>query len=121
MQKVDGDSYMKGYTALTLNGEFRMLYHRGKSAVHGAIVVYARPNRQKKLRLGITTGKKLGGAVQRNRCRRIIREAFRLLVPQITGGWDIVCVARVRALNMKSQQIQAIMEKLLCELGVIPQ
>lgn len=112
---------MKGYSTLTLNGEFRALYHRGRSAVHPAVVVYVRPNRQKVLRLGITTGKKLGGAVQRNRCRRILREAFRLLVPQMVGGWNIVCVARHRALTMKSQQMQAVLEKLLHELGVIPQ
>ena len=111
---------MKGYRTLTANGEFRALYHRGKSAIHPAVVVYVRPNRQQALRLGITTGKKLGGAVQRNRCRRIIREAFRLLVPQMTGGWNIVCVARHRALTMKSQQMQTVLQKLLRELGVIP-
>ena len=112
---------MKAYTPLTANGDFRALYHRGRSAVHAGVVVYVRPNRKKGLRLGITTGKKLGNAVQRNRCRRIIREGFRLLVPHIVGQWDIVCVARHRALTMKSPQMQAALAKLLREVGVIPQ
>lgn len=109
------------FAVLNRNGEFRALYHRGKSQVHSALVTYARKNRLKYPCVGITTGKKVGGAVRRNRCRRIIREAFRELAPQIQGGWNVVFVARQRTGGMKSTQIRDVMEAQLKALGVIPQ
>lgn len=108
------------FAVLNRNGEFRTLYQRGKSQVHYALVTYVRKNRQGYPRAGITTGKKVGGAVQRNRCRRIIREAYRELLPRIEGGWDIVFVARQRTLECKSTQVKRIMEAQLKTLGVLP-
>lgn len=112
---------MTQYAVLNRNGDFLALYHRGKSQVHSALVVYVRKNRLGVPRAGITTGKKVGGAVQRNRCRRIIREAYRELLPRIEGGWDLVFVARQRTCEMKSTKICRIMEKQLKALGVILQ
>ena len=48
-------------------------------------------------RLGITTSKKIGKAVQRNRARRLIKTAYRNLLPEIAPGYDIVVVARTKA------------------------
>ena len=45
-------------------------------------------------RVGITAGKAVGGAVQRNRAKRRLREALRPLAPALAAGWDIVLVAR---------------------------
>lgn len=110
---------MTRFAVINRNGDFRALYHRGKSQVHPVLVTYVRKNRLGAPRAGITTGKKVGGAVQRNRCRRVIREAYRQLLPRVRGGWDIVFVARARTLDMKSPQIQAVMQKQLTALGVI--
>lgn len=101
------------------NTEFRTLYYRGKSQVHPALVTYCRRNRRGITRIGITTSKKLGKAVVRNRCRRIIREAFRHLSPHVTGGWDICFVARVRTSSLKSTDIERVMEQQLKKAGVI--
>ncbi len=62
--------------SLTENKDFKTLYYRGKSAVHPMLVTYVRKNRLNHTRVGITTGKKIGKAVSRNRCRRIIRAAL---------------------------------------------
>lgn len=78
-------------------------------------------NRAGICRIGITTSKKLGGAVERNRCRRIIKEAYRHLAPLCSGGWDIIFVARTRTLRKKSTDIEVIMHGVLTELGVIRQ
>ncbi len=106
--------------ALRLNKEFKTLYYHGKSLVHPAMILYVRRNKRGGCRLGITTGKKLGCAVKRNRCRRVIREAYRLLLPRITGGYDIVVVARARMLPMKSTEVRLIMEKLFSRAGLLP-
>ncbi len=80
-------------TSLDQNGQFRRLYRKGKSVVTPTMVVYALPNRQNLCRLGITAGKKVGGAVARNRAKRRIRELFRLEQPRLKG-YDFCIVAR---------------------------
>lgn len=109
---------MPAFASLRENKEFRTLYYHGRSQVHPALVTYVRKNRLGYPRVGITTGKKLGGAVERSRCRRVIRAAFRPLCPRV-GGYDIVFVARSRLLSMKSTQLQPIMEQQLNALGAL--
>ncbi len=109
---------MASWNTLRENKDFRTLYYRGRSEVHPALVTYVRKNKLGEVRVGITTGKKLGKAVARTRCRRVIRAAFYPLSTKI-GGWDIVFVARARVLTMKSTQLQPIMEGQLRRLGVI--
>lgn len=58
------------------NRDFRRIYSKGKSFVSPVLVTYVLKNRTKNVRYGITTSKKTGNAVQRNRSRRIIRAAF---------------------------------------------
>ena len=110
---------MTKFAVINTNKDFRTLYYRGKPQVHPALVTYVRKNRLGYPRAGITTGKKIGGAVQRNRCRRVIREAYRLLLPQISGGWDLVFVARARTLRCKSTAVRAVMEEQLRAAGVL--
>lgn len=107
------------FAVLNTNKDFRTLYYRGKSQVHPALVTYVRKNRLGTPRAGITTGKKLGKAVVRSRCRRVIREAYRSLLPRIQGGWDFVFVARVRTASLKSTDIRRIMEAQLKAAGVL--
>ena len=101
------------------NTDFRRVYGRGKSCTSPALVVYCLKNRAGVCRIGITTSKKLGGAVQRNRCRRVIKEAYRHLQPLCQGGWDIVFVARFKTLRCKSTDVQQAMYGQLKKLGVI--
>ena len=109
---------MSAWVTLCENKDFRTLYYRGKSQVHAGLVTYVRPNRLGYPRIGITTGKKVGCAVQRSRARRIIREGLRPLISQV-GSYDIVFVARTRTPEMKSTQLTPIIEKHLKALGVI--
>lgn len=88
---------MKRTTTLKKNYEFRRVYNKGKSGVSPVLVVYARPNRGERNRLGVTVSVKLGKAVVRNRVRRRLREIFRLSQPEMKQGYDIVLVARARA------------------------
>ena len=85
---------MKKAVTLKENHEFRRMYQRGKSAVSGSMVVYCRKNRLGSNRLGLTASTKLGHAVVRNRCRRRLREVYRLNSPALRQGYDIILVAR---------------------------
>ena len=89
---------MKFSSALKLNHIFRRLYATAGHA-NGCLVLYARRNRTGGNRIGITVGKKLGHAVVRNRVRRRIREVYRLNEEKFLPGWDIVVVARTRAIT----------------------
>ena len=89
---------MKFSSALKLNHIFRRLYHTTGYA-NGYLVLYARKNRSSQNRIGVTVSKKLGKAVVRNRVRRRLREVYRLHEEQFSPGWDIVVVARSRAIG----------------------
>ncbi len=91
---------------LKLNHVFRRLYARGDSAVGRFVVVYARRNGTDGNRLGITTGAKLGRAVDRNRARRRIRETYRLNESRLKRGYDVVIVARSAAIDGDFQEMQ---------------
>ena len=84
---------------LKLNHVFRRLNAKGGSAVGRFVVVYAKRNGTDQNRLGITTGVKLGRAVDRNRARRRIRETYRLQESRLKQGYDIVIVARTAAVE----------------------
>ena len=75
------------------------MYSKGRSAVTPMVVVYCRKNGRDHNRLGVTVSTKLGTAVVRNRARRRLREVYRLYLPQISAGYDLVLVARNRAFD----------------------
>ena len=89
---------MKFSSSLKLNHIFRRLYHSSGYA-DGYLVLYARKNRTKENRVGITVSKKLGKAHVRNRTRRRLREVYRLNEEKFQPGWDIVVVARTKAVD----------------------
>lgn len=80
--------------SLNLNSQFRRLYKKGKSFVTPTMVVYCMKNSCGVNRLGITAGKKIGGAVERNRAKRRIRELFRISQTDLQTGFDFCIVAR---------------------------
>ena len=95
---------MKFSQSLKLNHIFQRLYRTGGQA-NGCLVLYARKNRTNTNRVGITVGKKLGHAVVRNRVRRRLREVYRLNEDKFQAGWDIVVVARTRAIYADFDQL----------------
>lgn len=97
---------MKQETTLKKNYEFRRVYHKGKAGVSPFLVVYARPNRTGGNRMGVTVSTKLGKAVVRNRARRRLRELYRLLLPELKSGFDVVLVARSRTLTGSFEELR---------------
>lgn len=99
MAVLTGNEPMKKTVTIKENRTFRRIYNRGKSAVTPYLVLYVRPNGQKRNRLGVTVSTKLGCAVVRNRARRRLREIYRLAQPELKQGYDMVLVARGRTVD----------------------
>lgn len=113
---------MQKYITLKENSDFNRVYYRGKSSAKPQLVVYALKNRLGVCRIGITTSKKIGNAVERNRSRRIIRAAFQSVIKDFdTEGksYDFVFVARTKTKYLKSTHIEKAMRDCFKELGVM--
>lgn len=112
---------MQNYETLKENTDFVRIYYRGRSVATPALVVYSMKNSAGICRVGITTGKKIGNAVERNRSRRVIRAAFQSVFKtyNIHGGRDFVLVARGKTKYLKSTAVETYMVKAFRELGII--
>ena len=109
---------MKFSEPLKLNHIFRRLYATNGYA-NGLLVLYARRNRTERNRIGITSGKKLGHAVVRYRVRRRLREVYRLNEAAFQPGWDIVIVARSKAVTADFSALSAAYLSLAKKAGVL--
>ena len=113
---------MQKYITLKENTDFNRVYYRGKSSAKPQLVVYSLKNRLGVCRIGITTSKKIGNAVERNRSRRIIRAAFQSVIKDFDTegkGYDFVFVARSTTKYLKSTHIEKAMRECFAELGVM--
>jgi ribonuclease P protein component len=89
---------------LTRSADFDRVYRHGRSAAVRSFVLYAFPSesadpeegdeQRERVRLGVSVGRRVGGAVERNRVKRVLREAFWLLVDELPPDYDFVIVAR---------------------------
>ena len=109
---------MKFSSSLKLNHIFQRLY-RSSGQANGYLVLYARKNRLECNRLGITVSKKLGKAHIRNRVRRRFREVYRLNEEAFLPGWDIVIVARSRAVDADFGKLTAAFLQLADKAGLL--
>ena len=120
------------FKAICENHLYAKAYSKGKRAVTSALAVYVLPDYSaKKLakahpeklvmnRIGLTTSTKLGGAVVRSRCRRIMREGLRALEKEKTlkSGFLIVIAARSAATELKSTDIKRQLDSAFTKLGM---
>ena len=101
------------------NYEFRRIYRKGKSAVSPQLVIYCQRNRRGHSRLGVSVSTKLGCAVVRNRVQRRIREIYRLNKAKMLPGYDLIVVARVRAVETDYQKLDRTYLRLLEQLDLL--
>lgn len=100
--------------SVKLNKEFKRAYFQGKFKAHPFLVTYMVKNKTNIPRCGITVSKKIGGAVERNRARRIIKRAYYELLKENNlnfSGYDLVFVARTEIADKKTQDVKKVMKK----------
>ena len=103
---------------LRRSSDVRRAYEEGRSWAHPLIVLVARPNGLNFSRVGVAASRKVGGAVARNRAKRLMREAARRLYPQLASGWDLMLVARAAIVKEKEPQVRDALKTLLRRAGL---
>lgn len=112
---------MNKMVTLKKNYEFGRVYKKGRFFVGKYLILYALPNRIHINRIGITTSKKVGKSVRRNRLRRLIRENYRAFEAFVLSGYDLVFVARATDEQPQLNDIKKEMKYLFKRLKVFDQ
>ncbi|MCG6925841.1 MAG: ribonuclease P protein component [Acidobacteria bacterium] len=94
-----------GARRLRARSEFDRVFQKGRRLGGRFFVVIALPNESPQHRLGLAVGRKIGGAVTRNRTRRLLRESFRRLTPPVGPGFDLVVVARADIVGRSQSEV----------------
>jgi len=108
---------------LSRSAEFERVYRQGRSTANRHLVLYTFPNSAStRPRLGLSVSRKVGGAVERNRVKRLLREAFADAAGELTPGQDVVVVARPQARELAEREglagIDASLGELLVRAGL---
>src|SRR5690349_10915455 len=110
---------------LSRSAEFERVYRQGRSKANRFLVLYAfpraegdaaEPESEEGPRLGLSVSRRVGGAVDRTRVKRVLREAFWAEAERLPAGSDYVVVARPEALGLADRDGTAGMRTALAEL-----
>ncbi|MDH7570953.1 MAG: ribonuclease P protein component [Armatimonadota bacterium] len=104
---------------LTRSGAFRAILARGRAYRGRYVGLHFLPRAGGPSRLGVSVGKRVGGAVQRNRVKRLLREAFRANKNRLRGSFDVVLVGRPETAQVRLEAVQRELEEMMCRARLL--
>ena len=112
-----------GRGRLSRSAEFERVYRQGRSSANRHLVIYVFPNSSaERPRLGLSVSRKVGGAVERNRVKRLLREAFAGAEAELRPGQDVVLVARPAARELAEREglegVSGSLTELIAKVGL---
>ncbi|MEG2456283.1 MAG: ribonuclease P protein component [Clostridia bacterium] len=109
---------MQSQYRLKSRASFNYVYKKGKSVSNKEmILVYVRT--QKLMKVGFSVSKKVGNSVTRNRVKRLLKESFRLMIPEIDRGFNYIVVARATLVGLSFSEVAASLRSVLEKGGKI--
>jgi ribonuclease P protein component len=116
---LDGRNTFAKRERLQRGFQFRRVYEQGGKVEGRLVVVYVREAAPEDRAVGVVTSRRIGGAVVRNRARRLLREAYRLNKHKLKPNLQIVMVARTAINGKRLQEVEANVVQLLEAAGAI--
>jgi ribonuclease P protein component len=113
-----GRHRLSGSQRLKSDREIREAYAQGRRWVGRCMVLWLRSAADGSLRLAVVSSRKVGNAVERNKARRRLREAFRLNRWRLSGDCDIVIVARRGILKASADEVERELLYLALKAGI---
>jgi ribonuclease P protein component len=107
-----------GLDMLRSTSDFRAIQSGSRSRAHPLLLLRYRRNELERTRYGISTSRRIGSAVVRNRLRRRLRTVLRALDPTLDRGWDILLIARADAADASQAELAAALERLVSTAGL---
>ncbi len=104
---------------LRKSSDFAAVFEHGRSFPGKRVVVYLRENGLPFNRVGVAVSRKLGGAVTRNRLKRVMKEAYRASEAALREGLDLVLIPRSRARTASFQEVRAELLEAFSECGLL--
>ncbi len=104
---------------LTRSEDFSQLKRDGETVSNRLFKVVMRPNGTPTSRFGIITGKSIGNAVTRNRCKRLMRASIQSLCNSLEQGWDLIIIVRQAAVQADYQTTRNGLNDLLLRAGML--
>jgi len=108
---------MRGREYLTKSEQYALVYNKGSSWANDLVVMKALSNELTFSRYGFSVGRRVGGAVVRNRVKRRLREILRVL--PLEPGWDIIFIARSNAASADFAGLKKSVHGLLSRAGLL--
>jgi len=104
---------------LTNSTDFLRVRRFGKSYAHPLVLLVVLQVPDEKTQIGVVAGRSVGNAVQRNRAKRMLREAVRTLLYLVKPGWKIILISRRPILKAELTEIQDTLIMLFLKANLI--
>lgn len=112
---------MDRLVTLKRNKEFNYVYKRGKAVARPDFTLVYAKSRYGGLRTGFSVSRKVGNSVMRNKARRRMKEALRILLPEVKGNFSVIFVAKPQITDVVFADLVKQMRSALKKAGIVPQ